>query len=109
MRQGVLASLTKTPDTLDEEFGWLETDLRLGNARFDGRAGLVRAVEKANLAEGVRAFETMVLGPGGTRALVQIQGTRFRDQGWAETPRAVQTPAPQDFHRLMGVQRYRGL
>jgi protease-3 len=109
VRQGVLASLTKTPDTLDEEFGWLETDLRLGNARFDGRAGLVRAVERAGLAEVVRAFETMVLGPGGTRALVQIQGTRFRDQGWAEASRAVQTPQPQDFHRLMGVQRYRGL
>jgi protease III len=38
--------MTKNPDTLEEEFGWLETDLRLGNAAFDGRDRLVRALEK---------------------------------------------------------------
>lgn len=109
VRQGVLASLTKTPDTLDEEFGWLETDLRLGNSAFDSRDGLVRAVEKAALAEVVRTYETLVMGPGGTRALIQIQGSRFTDFGWANKPGAVQTPTPEEFHKLMGTQRYRGL
>ncbi len=109
VRQGVLASLTKTPDTLDEEFGWLETDLRLGNDRFDGRAALVRAVEKASLAEAVRLYETLILGPGGTRVLIQVQGTRFKDLGWAEKPGAAQIAEPEAFHKLMGEQRYRGL
>jgi protease-3 len=109
VRQGVLASLTKTPDTLDEEFGWYETDLRLGNAAFDGLERLVAAVEKAKLREVVRAYETLVLGPGGTRVLVQIQGSRFRDLGWADKKGAVQTPRFEDFHRVMGVQRYWGL
>jgi protease-3 len=109
VRQGVLASLGKVPDTLDEEFGWYETDLRLGNPAFDGREQLVRAVGAVALPEVVRAYETLVLGPGGTRVLIQIQGTRFRDLGWADKPGAVQTPQPGDFHRLMGMQRYRGL
>jgi protease-3 len=109
VRQGVLASLTKTPDTLSEEFARYETDLRLGNAAFDGRERLVRALGAVTLPEVVRAYETLVLGPGGTRAVIQIQGTRFADLGWAEKRGAVLTPQPEDFHRLMGVQRYRGL
>ncbi len=109
VRQGVLASLQKTPDTLDEEFGWLETDLRLGNAAFDGRNRLVQAVEKASLAEVVRRYETLVAGPGGTRVRVQVQGTRFASFGWAKKSGAVQTPGSDAFHRLMGEQRYRGL
>ena len=108
-RQGLLASLTKTPDTLGEEFGWLETDLRLGNAAFDGRARLIRALQQTSLAQVIRAYETLVLGPGGTRVLIQVQGTRFTTLGWAEKRGAVQTPQPAAFHQLMGVQRYRGL
>ena len=109
VRQGVLASLTKNPDTLEEEFGWLETDLRLGNRAFDGRIQLVESLKRTTLAEVVRAFETMVMGPGGTRALVQIQGSRFADFGWARKKDAAQVAEPADFHRLMGTQRYRGL
>lgn len=109
VRQGVLASLGKVPDTMDEEFGWYETDLRLGNPAFDGREQLVRAVGAAALPEVVRAYETLVMGPGGTRVLIQIQGSRFRDLGWAEKKGAAPIPRPEDFHRLMGAQRYRGL
>ena len=109
VRQGVLASLTKTPDTLEEEFGWLETDLRLGNRAFDGLERLVAAVEGTTLPEVVRAYETMVLGPGGTRALIQIQGSRFDDFGWARKTGATILAEPAEFHRLMGRQSYQGL
>lgn len=109
VRQGVLASMTKTPDTLGEEFGPLETDLRLGNPLFDGRQRLVQALEEATLAEVVRAYETLVLGPGGTRALIQIQGSRFGEFGWARKKNAAEITQPEDFHRLMGLQRYKGL
>ena len=109
VRQGVLASLTKNPDTLEEEFGWLETDLRLGNQAFDGRNNLIESLKKATLPEVVRSYETLVLGPGGTRALIQIQGSRFGEFGWARKAGAAQVAEPVEFHRLMGVQRYRGL
>lgn len=109
VRQGVLASMTKTPDTLGEEFGPLETDLRLGNPLFDGRQQLVQALENATLAEVVRAYETLVLGPGGTRAMIQIQGSRFEEFGWARKKNAAEVAQPEDFHRLMGLQRYKGL
>ena len=109
VRQGVLASMTKTPDTLNEEFGPLETDLRLGNADFDGRDRLVRALETTTLPEVVRTFETIVLGPGGTRALIQIQGSRFGEFGWARKKNAAEVAQPEEFHRLMGRQLYRGL
>lgn len=109
VRQGVLASMTKAPDTLGEEFGPLETDLRLGNSAFDGRDRLVRALEKTTLSEVVRAYETIVLGPGGTRALIQIQGSRFDDFGWARKKNAAEVAQPEEFHRLMGRQIYRGL
>ena len=109
VRQGVLASLTKTPDTLEEEFGWLETDLRLGNQAFDGLEKLVKALQTTDLSDVVRAYETMVLGPGGTRVLIQIQGSRFDDFGWTRKQGAVTVAKPEDYHRLMGVQRYQGL
>lgn len=109
VRQGVLASLTKSPDTLEEEFGWLETDLRLGNRNFDSRDLLVDALKQITLPEVVRAYETMVIGPGGTRALIQIQGSRFSDFGWARKPDARPVKEPEDFHKLMGLQRYQGL
>jgi protease-3 len=109
VRQGILASMTKTPDTLAEEFGPLETDLRLGNAAFDGRERLVRALEKTTLAEVVRTYETIILGPGGTRALIQIQGSRFEEFGWARKKNAVEVARPEEFHRIMGLQRYQGL
>ena len=44
---------------------------------FDGKERLMRAVRAATLADVVRAYETLVLGPGGTRAIIQIQGTRL--------------------------------
>ena len=66
-------------------------------------------MEAVTLPEVVRAYETLVLGPGGTRAVIQIQGTRFEDFGWAEKRGASLTQQFEDFHRLMGVQRYRGL
>lgn len=109
VRQGILASMTKTPDTLSEEFGPLETDLRLGNAAFDSRDRLVRALEKTTLPEVLRAYETIVLGPGGTRALIQIQGSRFDEFGWARKKNATEVARPEEFHRLMGLQRYQGL
>jgi protease-3 len=109
VRQGVLASLTKTPDTLEEEFGWLETDLRLGNQAFDGLEKLVKALQTTELSEVVRAYETMVLGPGGTRVLIQIQGSRFDDFGWARKTGATILAQPEEFHKLMGRQRYQGL
>jgi len=109
VRQGVLASITKTPDTLSEEFGPLETDLRLGNAAFDSRDQLVRALEQATLPEVLRAYETIVIGPGGTRALIQIQGSRFGEFGWARKKNAAVVAQPEEFHSLMGLQRYQGL
>jgi protease-3 len=51
----------------------------------------------------------MVLGPGGTRVLIQIQGSRFDDFGWTREQGAVTVAKPEDYHRLMGVQRYQGL
>lgn len=109
VRQGVLATLTKTPDALDEEFGWLDTDLRLGNSRFDGRQELVSALQQVTRSEVVRTYETLVLGRDGTRVLIQVQGTRHAGQGWATRPQAVVVQQPQDFHQLMDIQRYRGL
>lgn len=108
VRQGVLASLTEIPDTLGEEFGRLETDLRLGNPAFDSRSKLVRAVEGVTLAEVIRAYEVLVLGPGSTRVMVQVQGSRFSDT-WVDPAGSKRISRPADFHSLMGVQQYQGL
>ena len=77
--------------------------------RLDGRDNLIESLKKATLPEVVRSYETLVLGPGGTRALIQIQGSRFGEFGWARKAGAAQVAEPVEFHRLMGVQRYRGL
>lgn len=109
VRQGLLATLTRTPDTLEEEFGWLETDLRLGNAKFNSRANVVQALQKATLPQVVRLYETLILGPRGTRVLIQAQGQRFQSAGLAKKTGAKEMTEPGEFHNLMGVQRYQGL
>lgn len=109
VRLGALASITRTPDTLEEEFGWLEADLRLGNAAFDGRTRLTEALRRTTLPEVVRLYETLILGPRGTRVLIQAQGQRFQGAGFAKKPGAVEVTEPEGFHTLMGAQRYRGL
>lgn len=109
VRQGLVAEQARVPDTLDEEFGWLETDFRLGNARFDSRARFVSALRSVTLPEVLRAYERVVLGRSGTRVLIQVQGSRWADQGWATLPGAHVVTRPEHVHALLATQAYHGL
>jgi protease-3 len=109
VRQGLLAGLTKTPDTLEEEFSRLETDLRLGNAEFNSRDHLIQALREATLPQVVRLYETLILGSRGTRVQIQAQGRRFQDVEPVKTSEAKKMTKPGEFHNLMDVQRYQGL
>lgn len=109
VRQGLLASITRPPDTLNAEFGVLETDLRLGNARFNSQKQLVDALQQVTLPQVVRTYETLVLGRLGTQVTIEVQGARHGHQPWIQNPWALTITSPQDFHELVDVQRYRGL
>lgn len=109
VRQGLLSTMTQSPDTLRAEFLELETDLRLGNVHFDSQKQLIDALQQVTLPQVVRTYETLVLGRLGTQVIIQVQGTRHAHLEWAENTLAVPITAPQDFHQLVDVQRYRGL
>lgn len=109
VRQGLIASMTKTPDTLDEEFGWIEGDLRIGNTAFDSRAKIVAALKAARLVDVVEFYESMITKGQSTRLLIQVQGKRFEKNGWAEDKAAGQAAKPSDAHVKLGRQVFRGL
>ena len=109
VRQGLIASMTKTPDTLAEEFGWIEGDLRIGNTAFDSRTKIVAALKAARLVDVLGFYESMITKGQSTRLLIQVQGTRFEKNGWAEDKAASQAAKPSDAHVKLGRQVFRGL
>lgn len=109
VRQGLVVEQSKIPDTLAEEFAWLETDFRLGNARFDSRSTFLSALQAVTLADVLATYERYVLGRSGTRITIQVQGTRFHDQDVAKVPGAQDVHSPADVHALLMRQQYHGL
>jgi len=104
LKASVLVTLKEPPKNLQDEVGPLITDWYREKFSFDSKQQLIAAVEQVTLAD-VKAFyrETM-LNAQAPRVSVQMRGTKFRDQPFADLPGQKKVTDIAAFHQLMKKQ-----
>lgn len=104
LKASTLITLKEPAKNLQEEVGPLITDWYREKFGFDSKQQLVEAVEQVTL-EQVKAFyrETM-LNDNAARISVQMRGTKFRDQPFADLSGQTKVTDVAAFHRQMKKQ-----
>ncbi|WP_445767270.1 insulinase family protein [Rheinheimera sp.] len=104
LKASALITLKEPAKNLREEVGPLINDWYREKFSFDSKQRLIDAVEQVTLAD-VKAFyrETM-LNADAARISVQMRGTKFRDQPFADLPGQTKVADVAAFHRQMKRQ-----
>jgi protease III len=104
LKASTLVTLKEPPKNLQAEVGPLLTDWYREKFSFDSKQRLIAAVEQVTLAD-VKAFyrETM-LSKTAPRISVQMRGTKFRDQPFADLPGQIKVDNVAAFHKTMAKQ-----
>ncbi|MDP2716513.1 insulinase family protein [Rheinheimera sp.] len=104
LKASSLVTLKEPPKNLQDEVGPLISDWYREKFSFDSKQQLIAAVEQVTLAD-VKAFyrETM-LNAKAPRVSVQMRGTKFRDQPFADLPDQKKVTDIAAFHQLMKKQ-----
>ncbi|NRQ43544.1 insulinase family protein [Rheinheimera sp. YQF-2] len=104
LKASTLVTLKEPPKNLQDEVGPLITDWYREKFSFDSKLQLIAAVEQVSLAD-VKAFyhETM-LNAKAPRISVQMRGTKFRDQPFADLPGQTKVTDIAAFHQQMKKQ-----
>ena len=98
LKASTLISLKEPAKNLREEVGPLITDWYRERFSFDSKQQLIAAVEQVTLAD-VKAFyrETM-LNDNAARISVQMRGTKFKEQPFADLPGQIKVDDVAAFH-----------
>lgn len=104
LKTSTLITLKEPAKNLSEEVGPLINDWYREKFSFDSKQKLIAAVEQVTL-DGIKTFyrETM-LNAKAARISVQMRGTKFRDQPFADLPGQNKVTDVAAFHRLMKKQ-----
>ncbi|HSG51550.1 MAG TPA: peptidase M16, partial [Rheinheimera sp.] len=104
LKASTLITLKEPPKNLQGEVSPLLSDWYREKYSFDSKQQLIAAVEQVTL-EDVKAFyrETM-LSKNAPRISVQMRGTKFRDQPFADIPGQIKVDNVAAFHRTMAKQ-----
>ena len=104
LKASTLITLKEPAKNLQDEVGPLITDWYREKFSFDSKQQLIDAVEQVTL-EQVKAFyrETM-LNDNAARISVQMRGTKFRDQPFADLPGQTKVTDVAAFHQQMKKQ-----
>ena len=104
LKASTLVTLKEPPKNLQAEVSPLLSDWYREKFSFDSKQQLIAAVEQVTL-EDVKAFyrETM-LSQTAPRISVQMRGTRFRDQPFADLPGQIKVDNVAAFHKSMAKQ-----
>ena len=104
LKASTLISLKEPAKNLREEVGPLITDWYRERFSFDSKQQLIAAVEQVTLAD-VKAFyrETM-LNANAARISVQMRGTKFKEQPFADLPGQIKVDDVAAFHQQMKKQ-----
>lgn len=104
LKASTLVTLKEPPKNLQDEVTPLLTDWYREKFSFDSKQKLIAAVEQVTLAD-VKAFyrETM-LNAQAPRISVQMRGSKFRDQPFANLPGQTKITDIAQFHRMMKKQ-----
>ena len=104
IKAGVLTDLTQPPKNLGEEAGPFLIDWNRERYNFDTRTRLIAAVEQVTLDAVRDYYAETVMTEEASRVLVQLKGTAFADEPFAEIEGAQIVEDVSTFHQSMPVQ-----
>jgi len=104
LKQSTLITLNETPKNLNEEVSPLLADLRLQRFEFDSKEQLIKAVEGVTLENAKAFYQETLLNPDAARISVQLRGTKFADEPYADLPNQTVISDLAEFQQEMKKQ-----
>ena len=104
LKQSLLVSLKEPPKNLQEEMAPLISDWYQEKFSFDSKQKLIAEVEKLTLADVQAFYQETLLNKDSARISVQMRGTGFNQQPFAELEGQRVITDLAEFHRQMKTQ-----
>ena len=105
LKASTLVELNEPPKNLSEEVRPLLTDWYKEEFNFDSKQKLIAEVEKVTLAQLQAFYADTMLNPNAARVSVQMRGTKFAEQPFADLPGATVVTDLAKFHNSMAKQQ----
>lgn len=100
-KSSVLITLTQPAKNLSEEMGKFVTDWRDQIWEFNSRERLIAAVEKVTLEDVVDLYKRLQNGDEFGRVLIQMRGTKFAEQDFANPEGTIKVTDIDNFHQQL--------
>lgn len=104
IKQSTLITLNETPKNMREEVSPLLADLSLQRFEFNSKEKLIQAVEGTTLKDAKDFYQKTLLNPDAARISVQLRGTKFADEPYADLPNQTVISDLAEFHQEMKTQ-----
>lgn len=104
IKQSTLITLNETPKNMREEVSPLLADLSLQRFEFNSKEKLIQAVEGTTLKDAKDFYQETLLNPDAARISVQLRGTKFADEPYADLPNQTVISDLAEFHQDMETQ-----
>lgn len=104
LKASTLVSLKEPPKNMSEEASPLISDWYREEFDFDSKAQLIAAVEKVTLADVQAFYQDTMMNPDAARINVQMRGTKFVEQPFANFAEQTQVEDLAEFHKTMEKQ-----
>ena len=104
LKASTLVTLKEPPKNLQGEVAPLLSDWYREKFSFDSKQRLIAAVEQVTLADVKAFYRDTMLSSTAPRISVQMRGTKFRDQPFADLPGQLKIDDVAAFHRQMKKQ-----
>ncbi|WP_300319813.1 insulinase family protein [Idiomarina sp.] len=104
LKQSALVTLKETPKNMREEVAPILSDLALERYDFNSKEQLINAVENTSLADAKAFYQDTLLNPDAARISVQLRGTKFADEPYADLPNQTVVEDLAEFHQTMETQ-----
>ena len=104
LKASTLVTLNEPPKNLSDEVGPLITDWYREEFNFDSKQQLIAAVEQVTLDDVKTFYRETMLNPQAPRISVQLRGTKFKDQPFADLPGQIKVDDVALFHKTMKQQ-----
>ncbi|MGS2721942.1 insulinase family protein [Paraglaciecola aestuariivivens] len=99
-KAGLITTLSQPAKNLTEEMNQYYADWLAHNTQFDSRKNLLQALEKTNLKDVVALYKKLLSGQHMPRIMLQLRGSQFQHQNFAQPAGAKEIKTLGQFHQL---------
>jgi protease III len=104
LKASTLITLKQPAKNLQQEVAPLLSDWYQEKFEFDSKQKLIAAVEQITLADVKAFYQQTMLNPEAARVSVQMRGSKFKQQPFANLPKQTLVPDIAEFQRTMATQ-----